>query len=206
MGEMGGVRKANVGRRRWKATALGAVLVAVLASGAASGETGKIGGMEGIGENSASAALGKSKESGEGGESRGALERAFWETLARCESPILLERDAAEDALVERFAEFEPFWQDRRFLTNGEIGAEARARFELAEARRREQVFEECVAAFEAAFEIDAPATPETQNGKEEAIGEIGRIEGNEGVGEIGEVGEARGRIRLRWRAPLRIG
>lgn len=203
---MGGIGRASVWRRRWSASASAAFgAVAILAQNAAIGDVAKtsevsevseVGEVGEAGENSASATF---EGEAEGGESRGALERAFWETLARCESPILLERDAAEDALVERFAEFEPFWQDRRFLTNGEIGAEGRARFELAEARRRERILEECVAAFEAAFEIDAPTVSETRNGED---GEIGEVEENKGTGEVGET---RGRIRLRWGAPLRI-
>lgn len=228
MKKAGGAGRASVGRRRWKQTASATAfwVVATLAQNAAIGDVVKTGEVCKTGENNASAALGENKEDGEGGESRDALERAFWETLARCESPILTERDAAEDALVERFAEFEPIWQERSFLTNGEIGAEARARFELAEARRREQAFEECVAAFEAAFEIDAPSVPEARSkgvGEVGGIGgnnevdevdgidgnsevdEVGGIDGNNEVGKVGEVGEARGRIRLRWEAPLRI-
>lgn len=206
MGKIGGVGGLSVGRRPW-ASALKAALatVAVLATGAAFGETGEVGGIGENRENGASSTFGENREDGEEGESRDALERAFWETLARCESPILLERDAAEDALVERFAEFEPFWQDRRFLTNGEIGAEARARFELAEARRREQVFEECVAAFEAAFEIDAPSVLAARNEREGKIGEIGEVEELGGIEAVGEVGETRGRIRLRWGTASRI-
>jgi len=216
---MDGAGRASVWRRRWmratSATAFWAV--ATLAQNAAVGDVVKIGEVGKVGENNASAAFEGNGEDGKSGESRDALERAFWETLARCESPILLERDAAEDELVERFAEFEPIWQDRRFLTNGEIGAEARARFELAEARRREQVVEECVAAFKAAFEIDAPTIPETRNGEVDGVGETDEDDkaGKTGeIGEIGEIGEdgedgedgeARGRIRLRWETPLRI-
>ncbi len=198
---MDGAGRASVWRRRWKGTTSSAAfwIVATLAQNAAVGDVVKTGEIGKVGENNASATFERNGEEGKSGESRDALERTFWETLARCESPILTERDAAEDALVERFAEFEPIWQDRRFLTNGEIGAEARTRFELAEARRREQVFEECVAAFEAAFEIDAPSVPETRSRK---VGEVGEIGENS---EIGEVGEARGRIRLRWKGPLRI-
>lgn len=210
---MDGAGRASVWRRRWKGTTLATAFwaVATLAQNAAVGDVVKIGEVGKVGENNASAALEKNGEDEKSGESRDALERAFWETLARCESPILLERDGAEDALVERFAEFEPIWQDRRFLTNGEIGAEARARFELAEARRREQVVEECVAAFEAAFEIDAPAIPETRNGEVDGVGETGEDDKANKAGEVDEIGEdgeeggTRGRIRLRWEAPLRI-
>lgn len=226
MGEMGKAEKNGAWRRRWNAAASAGALVAIGALNAAFGQVGQIGGfsevgeveqVEKIGEDDgvdlidevgeigridAAATVEKEKgNEGNGGNegTRAALERAFGETLARCESPILTERDAAEDALAERFAEFEPIWQDRRFLTNGEIGAEGRARFELAEARFRRRAFDECVAAFRAAFELDAAAIPET---REEKIGEVDEV-GE--IGETDEVGETRGRIRLRWGTPLRI-
>ncbi len=159
----------------------------------------------------------------EGGKRNAALEEAFFETLGRCESPLLVERNEAEDALFGCFAEFEPIWQDRRFLTNGEIGAEARQRFELAEARYREKAFEECVDAFQTAFETFAPGSEEgrarDEKGKnDEQNGEKGKKRrdsetggGDEdgkdgGTGEGGENGEVvRGRVRLRWEKPLRI-
>ena len=128
-----------------------------------------------------------------------ALEEAFFETLWRCESPLLIERNEAEDALFERFAEFEPIWQDRRFLTNGEIGAEARRRFELAEARYRDEAFDDCAAAFKATFE-----TVETEAEGERNRGDEGNnVEKNEKNGEDGET--LRGFVRLRWEKPLRI-
>ncbi len=166
----------------------------------------------------------------EDGKGSAALEEAFFETLGRCESPLLVERNEAEDALFERFAEFEPIWQDRRFLTNGEIGAEARQRFELAEARYREKASNDCVAAFETTFETVAPELEERKNREEEGNegngddggneknGGNGDDEGNEknggnrkneenkGVGENGESGETlRGFVRLRWEKPMRI-
>lgn len=168
----------------------------------------------------------------EGGKRAAALEEAFFETLGRCESPLLVERNEAEDALFGRFAEFEPIWQDRRFLTNGEVGAEARQRFELAEARYREKAFEECVGAFQTAFETFASENEEErargeerkndeQNGDKEEKGKKGEKERKEkkggdsetgedgkdgGIGEGGESGEVlRGRVRLRWEKPLRI-
>lgn len=139
----------------------------------------------------------------ENGEESAALEEAFFETLGRCESPLLVERNEAEDALFERFAEFEPIWQDRRFLTNGEIGAEARQRFELAEARYREKASNDCVAAFETTFETVASEESEGQNSedKEEKEGEAeGGNRENRKNGEL-----LRGRVRLRWERPLRI-
>ncbi len=149
-----------------------------------------------------------------------ALEEAFFETLGRCESPLLVERNEAEDALFERFAEFELIWQDRRFLTNGEVGAEARQRFELAEARYREKAFEECVAAFKTTFEAFAPESEEgrardekgkndEQNRRKREKGgnnEIGGDGKDGGTGEDGESGKSlRGRVFLRWEKPLRI-
>lgn len=160
----------------------------------------------------------------EDGKGSAALEEAFFETLGRCESPLLVERNEAEDALFERFAEFELIWQDRRFLTNGEIGAEARQRFELAEARYREKASNDCVAAFETTFETVAPELEERKNREEEGNGGNGddggngknggngddggnrKNEENKGVGENGESGETlRGFVRLRWEKPMRI-
>lgn len=148
-------------------------------------------------------------------EERAALEEAFFETLGRCESPLLVERNEAEDALFGRFADFESIWQDRRFLTNGEIGAEARRRFELAEARYREKAFAECVAAFATTFESDASEVAEGKNrekrkeGERNESGGVGEIDEVGKSGEVGEVGESgetlRGRVRLRWDKPLRI-
>ena len=154
------------------------------------------------------------------------LEEAFFETLGRCESPILVERDAAEDALFARFAEFEPIWQDRRFLTNGEVSPEARLRFELAEARYREETFEKCVAAFETTFETVASENEgarqgeirddERKNGeRDEEGGKDGKNKGNRGKEKGGKEEEnerqrgkgesLRGRVALRWTKPLRI-
>jgi hypothetical protein len=146
-----------------------------------------------------------------------ALEEAFFEALGRCESPLLVERDEAENALFERFAEFEPIWQDRRFLTNGEIGAEARQRFELAEARYREKASNDCVAAFETTFEAVAleVAEKEERSGGKKNDEPNGRNAGNGESAQNSEEAEndesagngefLRGRVRLRWGSPLRI-
>lgn len=128
-----------------------------------------------------------------------ALEETFFETLWRCESPLLVERNEAEDALFGRFAEFEPVWQDRRFLTNGEIGAEARQRFELAEARYREKMRDERLAAFQTTFETVADEADETRKRDGEGKNDAPN-------GENGRNGETlRGRVLLRWEKPLRI-
>lgn len=135
-----------------------------------------------------------------------AFEEAFFELLGRCDSPILSERDAAEDALFERFAEFEPIWQNRRFLTNGEISPEARRRFELAEARFRQKMFEDCVVAFAGAFERGGGTAIVGENGENASNSRLGKNEKNEvnnGNGEDG--GETRGVVRLRWGEGTRI-
>lgn len=141
-----------------------------------------------------------------------AFEEAFFELLGRCDSPILSERDAAEDALFERFAEFEPIWQNRRFLTNGEISPEARRRFELAEARFRQKTFEDCVAAFEGAFErgggtADVGRNGENSENRENASNDrLGENEKNGADNRNGEDdGETRGVVRLRWGEGTRI-
>jgi hypothetical protein len=143
-------------------------------------------------------------KSGEDAENA-AREEAFFEILWRCESPLLVERNEAEDALFERFAGFESVWQDRRFLTNGEIGAEARQRFELAEARYREKAFDDCAAAFKATFETVATEAEEARK-REDAGEKKERNEENGGNEKNGENGETlRGRVLLRWEKPLRI-
>ncbi|MDD3590761.1 MAG: hypothetical protein PHO46_10900 [Thermoguttaceae bacterium] len=84
-----------------------------------------------------------------------ALEDAFFTLMAEFQSPLLKDRDAAEEELTRRFVEFEPVWQDRRFLTNGEVSPEARRRFEVAEARRRAAVAAEARASFSAQWRVD---------------------------------------------------
>ncbi|MBR4833302.1 MAG: hypothetical protein IKU86_03065 [Thermoguttaceae bacterium] len=132
-----------------------------------------------------------------------ALEEAFFELLGRCDSPLLIERDAAEDELFEQFARFEAIWQDRRFLTNGEISPEARRRFELAEARFAQKAFEECLAAFEATFELEAEAakTSEDKGNGEETVNEENKENEKDGEND----GILRGRVRLRWGKTARI-
>lgn len=65
------------------------------------------------------------------------LEEEFFDLLWRCDSPSLARRDAATRELTRRFWEFEPIWSDRAFLTDGEIGVDARLRFERAEEETR---------------------------------------------------------------------
>lgn len=65
------------------------------------------------------------------------LEEEFFDLLWRCDSPSLSRRDAATRELTRRFWEFEPIWSDRAFLTDGEIGVDARLRFERAEEETR---------------------------------------------------------------------
>lgn len=202
-------RRSGVARRRWRGTAFGTVFL-IVALGTQNTAIGEIGEIREGNENRALAAL---RENGKVNEERDSLERAFWETLERCDSPILSERDAAEDALAEHFSEYESIWQDRRFLTNGEITPEARARFELAEARYREKVFEECVDAFEAAFEIVAPIDlKEGRDGREpsgaEEKGEDGENSERKDADVVERNDEApllRGRVRLRWKPTLRV-
>lgn len=177
-------RLGNGGGKRVVAV-WGIVASTALAWGASSGG---LGGWTGLKEN---------------GEESAALEEAFFETLGRCESPLLVERNEAEDALFERFAEFEPIWQDRRFLTNGEIGAEARQRFELAEARYRAKASNDCVAAFETTFETVASEAAETQNSEDKKKKGNAANEENSEYEKSGEL--LRGRVRLRWKRPLRI-
>lgn len=166
----------------------------------------------------------KNEENGEIGENRengrktvdaadfAEFEEAFFELLGRCDSPILSERDAAEDALFERLAEFEPIWQDRWFLTNGEVSPEARLRFELAEARFRQKTFEDCVAAFAGAFERGggtADVGENGGNGENSENASDGWLSGNEKNGTDNrngeDDGETRGVVRLRWGEGTRI-
>ena len=181
--------------RRARLCGVAALGVAALAASTAGALNGGLGDLASFGKNV---------------EEIAALEEAFFETLGRCESPLLVERNEAEDALFERFAEFEAIWQDRRFLTNGEIAPEARQRFELAEARYREKTREDCVAAFETTFETGAPEiaeggtpTDEEKKGEKKENGENGENAGNSEEARDG--GVLRGRVCLRWERPLRI-
>jgi len=93
------------------------------------------------------------------------LEDAFFELLWRCDSPWLSERDYAEDELAKKFVEFEPIWKNREFLTDGEISAEARQRFELAEARWRRASAQKSFDSFRIEWNVEEPTTDEEGKG-----------------------------------------
>ncbi len=177
----------------WKTAILG-----VLALSSGIGETAAFASTE---ENGRNAAVVATEENGQDAATDStdfaAFEEAFFELLGRCDSPLLAERDAAEDALFERFAQFEAVWQDRRFLTNGEISPEARRRFELAEARFREKTLEDCLAAVQAVFELDA------EDRKDGESASNGKNDGNTEDG--GNGADLLGRVRLRWGETARI-
>lgn len=86
------------------------------------------------------------------------LAEEFFELMADFNSLELAERDAAEERLLRRFAEFEPVWMCRRFLTSGEISAEACERFQIVEARWRRQTFEKVKSAFSMEWSLDREA------------------------------------------------
>ena len=85
------------------------------------------------------------------------LEDAFFEILWRCDSPWLTERDYAEDELTKKFVDFEPIWKNREFLTDGQISAEARQRFELAEASWRQNAAQKTYDSFKTEWNVGAP-------------------------------------------------
>ena len=87
------------------------------------------------------------------------LEDSFFALMAEFDSPLIKDRDAAEEELSRRFVEFEPIWKDRRFLTNGEVSFEARHRFELVEARRRMDVATLARRAFGARWSVERGET-----------------------------------------------
>ena len=87
------------------------------------------------------------------------LEDSFFALMTEFNSPLLKDRDAAEEELSRRFVEFEPIWQDRRFLTNGEVSFEARHRFEVVEARRRMEVASAARRAFTAQWRVESGET-----------------------------------------------
>lgn len=224
MGEINGASKRTKRAARVAAVCVGWATFAGLGETAtlkAFGGNGQDGGFERSVVLTKDGGDEKNKENGEIGENRGngrktvdaadfaAFEEAFFELLGRCDSPILSERDAAEDALFERFAEFEPIWQNRRFLTNGEVSPEARRRFELAEARFRQKTFEDCVAAFEGAFESGggtADVGENGENGEDASDGRLGENKKNGADNRDGEDdGETRGVVRLRWGEGTRI-
>jgi len=89
------------------------------------------------------------------------LEEAFFELMWRCDSPWLSERDYAEDELAKKFVEFEPVWKNREFLTDGEISAEARQRFELAESRWRQASAQKAFDSFRVVWNVEEPKTDE---------------------------------------------
>lgn len=83
-----------------------------------------------------------------------ALVDEFFTLTSEFDSPLLRDRDLAEEELTRRFVEFEPVWQDRAFLTDGEISAEARQRFEFCEARWRRETFDRAHETFQAAWTL----------------------------------------------------
>ena len=89
------------------------------------------------------------------------LEEEFFDLLWRCDSTSLTRRDAATRELTRRFWEFEPIWSDRAFLTDGEIGCDARLRFERAEEETRLASLDAAKNAF--AARIDFAETKETR-------------------------------------------
>ncbi|MGI6400657.1 MAG: hypothetical protein ACOX0A_00835 [Thermoguttaceae bacterium] len=82
------------------------------------------------------------------------LEDEFFELMWLCDSPLEAERDAALEELTRRFDEFEPIWQDRTFLTNGEVADEASRRFALAEAGYRASRIEAARASFDVQWRV----------------------------------------------------
>ena len=109
-----------------------------------------------------------------------ALEDEFFELMWLCDSRVERERDDAQNALTRRFAEFEPVWQDRTFLTDGEVAEESRRRFELAEQAWRRACVDEARNAFDARWSVAAPV--ETDGAETRAA-----------------------TIRLSWRVPIRF-
>lgn len=108
------------------------------------------------------------------------LEDEFFELMWLCDSRVERERDDAQKELTRRFAEFEPVWQDRTFLTDGEIAEESRRRFQLAEKAYREARVEEALSAFDAQWIVAAPV--ETDGEKTRAA-----------------------TVRVSWRVPIRF-
>lgn len=89
------------------------------------------------------------------------LEDEFFELMWLCDSPLEEERDAAQEELTRRFDEFEPVWQDRTFLADGEIGDESRRRFELAESGYREACVARALECFSVRWFVDAATDDE---------------------------------------------
>lgn len=86
---------------------------------------------------------------------REALEEEFFELMEAFNSPKLEERETVEETLFRRFVEFEPVWKDRRFLTSGEVSAEACERFLSVESRWRYSVFEETKNSFSCEWRLE---------------------------------------------------
>lgn len=124
---------------------------------------------------------------------RATLEEEFFDILWRCDSPSLARRDAATLELTRRFWEFEPIWSDRAFLTDGEIGFDARLRFERAEEETRFASLNAAKNAF--AARVEFAETRETRESFEAPAGENDEV-----------VAERRlGTLAFSWDVPLRV-
>ena len=124
---------------------------------------------------------------------RATIEEEFFDILWRCDSPSLARRDAATLELTRRFWEFEPIWSDRAFLTDGEIGIDARLRFERAEEETRFASLNAAKNAF--AARVEFAETKETRESFEAPAGENDEV-----------VPERRlGTLAFSWDVPLRV-
>ncbi len=127
-----------------------------------------------------------------------ALEEEFFDLLWRCDSPRLARRDAATRELTRRFWEFEPIWSDRAFLTDGEIGYDARLRFERAEEETR---FASLAAAKDAfGARIDFSETLELIETRESVAAAV------DAVADVDSSAARRlATLTFSWRVPLRV-
>ena len=87
-------------------------------------------------------------------ESNDALENEFFDLLWRCGDAKLERRDRAEEELTANFDRFESVWMTPSFLYDGQVGAEARLRFERAAARRRVALVRRALDEFVATWQI----------------------------------------------------
>ena len=114
---------------------------------------------------------------------RATLEEEFFDLLWRCDSPSLARRDAATLELTRRFWEFEPIWSDRAFLTDGEIGFDARLRFERAEEETRFASLNTAKNAF--AARVEFAETKETRESFEAPAGENDEVVAERRLGTL---------------------
>ncbi|MDO5309826.1 MAG: hypothetical protein Q4G03_10120 [Planctomycetia bacterium] len=100
-------------------------------------------------------------------------EEEFFELLWRCDAPTLVQREEAETELNQRLIEFERFWMCAD-LTDGQVGAEARLRFQRACERRRARLCREAFATLAPSWSFQPPeADDASQRQRARACGRV---------------------------------